>query len=105
MEIMELDQELKKVLSTLIKLNEKSKESILQQSEIDEQLENLQEFEEKGGQLSKIAEAIDQANPENVDEICDLLLKLHFLFVDYMWQLDEIHELVKKMAGNYRDKN
>ncbi|MFD1428280.1 hypothetical protein [Kroppenstedtia sanguinis] len=105
MEIKDLNTELNKVLSTLIELNEKSEGNILDQSEIKEQLENLEEFKDKSGDLYRIAESIDKENPKEIDKICELLLKLHFLFEDYMWQLDEIHELVKKMSGNYRNVN
>lgn len=101
----DLNTELNKVLSTLIELNEKSEGNILDPSEIKEQLENLQEFKDKRGALYSVAESIDRENPEKADEICNLLLELHFVFEDYIWKMDEIHELVKKMAGNYRDNN
>jgi hypothetical protein len=102
---MELSAELEKVLSSLAQLNEKSKVKILDQMEIQEQLENLQDFKRKSGSLYKLAESIEITNPNEVEEVCELILKLHFLFVDYMWQIDEIHELVKKMAGKYREEN
>lgn len=105
MEIKDLNTELNKVLSTLIELNEKSEGNILDQSEIKEQLENLEEFKDKSGDLYRVAESIDKENPKELDRMSELLLKLHFLFVDYIWQLDEMHELVKKMAGNYGDIN
>lgn len=65
----------------------------------------MQEFEDQRGALYSVAKSIDRENPEKADEICNLLLELHFVFEDYIWQMDEIHELVKKMAGNYRDNN
>ncbi|MFD1407744.1 hypothetical protein ACFQ49_06170 [Kroppenstedtia eburnea] len=105
MKMKDLNTELNKVLSTLIELNEKSEGNILDPSEIKEQLENLQEFKDKRGALYSVAESIDRENPEKADEICNLLLELHFVFEDYIWKMDEIHELVKKMAGNYRDNN
>jgi len=93
------------VLDALTKLNRKSKNEILTQEEIKEQEENLLEFEEK---MKKIEEVINQlrlTDSRDVESVIDLLLQLHFLFVDYIWQIDEIHTLVKKMIGNYRDCN
>ncbi|WP_176758022.1 hypothetical protein [Melghirimyces thermohalophilus] len=49
--------------------------------------------------------ALDIANADDEEKISDLLLELHFQFDSYMWQIDEIHELVKKLAGNCGSPN
>jgi len=73
---MNLHRELEFVLTTLINLNKKCVKEILTSSEIEEQLENLRDFNKTENTLHKLA--LDIANTDDEEKIIDLLLKTAF---------------------------
>ncbi|OYD06122.1 hypothetical protein [Paludifilum halophilum] len=101
---MNIQDELKVVLDSLVQLNKKCKNPILTFEEISEQEENLFEFETNDQKIEYITNKLKAVDENNTDLVIKILLELHFLFEEYLWQIDEIHSLVKKMTGNYRDK-
>jgi hypothetical protein len=42
-------------------------------------------------------------NSDDIDTIVENLIHLHLKLSDCIWHLDQIHELVKRVAGNIRD--
>ncbi|MBN2908780.1 hypothetical protein JQC72_04490 [Polycladomyces sp. WAk] len=101
---MNIHDEMSIVLNALSLLNRKSKKEILTQEEIKEQEENLLDFEKKMKKIEEVINQLRSADSRDVQSVTDLLHELHFLFEEYLWQIDEIHTLVKKMFY-YEDYN
>ncbi|OMC64443.1 hypothetical protein BK126_25330 [Paenibacillus sp. FSL H7-0326] len=73
--------------------------------ELNEQVSNLNDFQEMIIELRDILSKLENSDSHSVDETVETLLQLHLKYSDCIWHIDQIHELVKKKAGNYRDSN
>lgn len=98
-----MQDEFMQTIEVITSLNNSCKKRVLSQAEIDEQMENLNDFQSMVVELKKILFDFKTCHSMSVDETVELLLQLHLKFSDYIWHVDQLHELVKKMAGNYRD--
>ncbi len=95
--------ELKTTLDLLKNINEKSNKNIISQHEFSEQFENLVEFEEVIKEFNQQLFNLRNTNLTDTDSVVEKLVHIHLKFEKLIWQFDEIHELVKKLVGNYRE--
>ena len=98
-----MQEELLRTFNILSRLNDSFGEKVISQEELDEQDSNLEYFGKMVIELRDILSKLENSDTQLVDETVETLLQLHLKFSDYIWHTDQIHELVKKMAGNYRD--
>ena len=95
--------EIEKTLEVLEKLNAQlGKHRILTKEEIEEEYANISDFAILKKELNSLLE--DLQGSADVDETCKLIIELHLKILDYIWHYDQLHELVRKMAGNYREQ-
>jgi hypothetical protein len=98
-----LDESLRRILQLLQDLNSRVKTPIISESEFTEEYENLDEFSELPRQIEVLVGKLKCVNSDDIDTIVENLIHLHLKLSDCIWHLDQIHELVKRVAGNIRD--
>ncbi|AIG26583.1 hypothetical protein [Brevibacillus laterosporus] len=97
-----MQEELIKTIGILSRLNDSCRKKIISQEELEEQMANLEEFTNLVVELRTVLSKLD-GDKHSVGDVVENLLQLHLKYSDYIWHIDQIHELIKKMAGNYRD--
>lgn len=100
---LELDESLRSILQLLEALNSRLKTPIISQSEFTEEYRNLDEFSELPRQIEALVGKLNQINTDDIETIIENLIHLHLKLSDCAWHIDQIHELVKRVAGNIRD--
>ncbi|MDU0328932.1 hypothetical protein ACTNDP_20315 [Paenibacillus barengoltzii] len=98
-----MQEELMRTYTVLSRLNASCREQVISQEELDEQDSNFEDLRKILIELGNILTKLESNDLKSVDETVETLLQLHLKFSDYIWHIDQVHELVKKMAGNYRD--
>lgn len=97
-----MKRELLGTIDILSRINDFCSSRVISQVEIKEQKENLEDFDVMLDELLATLETLEDYRSLSVDDIVETLLQLHLKLSDYIWHVDQVHELVKKMAGNYR---
>ena len=97
--------ELFRTYNIISRINDSCQVKVITQEELIEQDSNLKDFQEMFTELGDILSKLENSESLSVDEMVETLLQLHLQYSDYIWHIDQMHELVKKMAGNYRDSN
>ena len=97
--------ELFRTYNIISRINDSCQVKVITQEELIEQDSNLQDFQEMFTELGDILFKLENSESLSVDEMVENLLQLHLQYSDYIWHIDQMHEMVKKMAGNYRDSN
>lgn len=99
----------KKTIEVLTYINEliKQKEhiEIVSREELDDKISNLDEYSELVNNMSQNLERLSNLHIYSINDIESLLHKLHQNFSDYIWHIDEIHDLLKNFIANFPDKN
>lgn len=99
----------KKTIEVLTYINEliKQKEhiEIVSREELDDKISNLDEYSELVNNMSRNLEKLSNSHIYPINDIESLLHKLHQNFSDYIWHIDEIHDLLKNFIANFPDKN
>lgn len=100
-----MQSELFRTYNILSRLNDSCRVKVITQEELNEQKANLKDFQVMITELGDILSKLENSESLSVDETIETLLQLHLKYSDYIWYIDQIHELLKKMTGNYRDSN
>lgn len=94
---------LEETLNILMELNAFKKNNIYLNEEIEEENDNIND-------LSKIEKRFELtvANLKNIDKnqednVIKELIDLHLIYSDFVWQYEQIHEMIKKCISEYRD--
>ncbi|MFB5759849.1 hypothetical protein [Paenibacillus medicaginis] len=98
-----MQEELLRTYNVLSRLNDSCQKKVISQEELDEQDSNFDDLRKMVVELRDILSKLESSDMQSIDETVGTLLQLHLKFSDYIWHIDQIHDLVKKLAGNYRD--
>ncbi|KAJ49769.1 DNA polymerase III delta prime subunit [Clostridium tetanomorphum] len=96
---------MKEMISTLQILEQlnKSRDNIIYtDKEIDEEKENIKEMKEIYLRLKKVLEELGNMSDKEEDIIVEQLIQLHLVYSDFVWQYDQMHDMIKKMIKLYR---
>lgn len=94
--------EMLKTLQLLEKLNRERNGIIYTDKEIEEEKENIEEMKEIYSRLKKVLKEIDSVSGKKEDVIVEELIRLHLIYSDFVWQYDQMHDMIKKMINlNY----
>ncbi|KMM62615.1 hypothetical protein ACH95_05385 [Bacillus glycinifermentans] len=104
-----MEDNFKKTIEILTDINElikkKKQIEVVSKSELDDKIDNLDEYSDLLENMTQNIEELSNSHLYSTDEIRSLLLKLHLNFADYIWHIDEIHDLLKDFIGNFPDSN
>lgn len=96
-------EELLNTLEVLKKINANRNSKIYKDNEIKEEEENIQDMKELYIRLSKVLEGFNEVlEYGNDDIIMQQLIELHLVYSDFVWQYDQMHEMIKKIIKSYR---
>ena len=91
------------VLDTLQKLNNYTNHGIVDVASLNEEYENLDDFQELCGRIEIELNKLEQASSFNRNETKASLLELHTMIMNYYWQIDQPKIMIEKFIGKYRD--
>ncbi|MEI4803834.1 hypothetical protein WAZ07_21885 [Bacillus sp. FJAT-51639] len=104
-----MEDNFKKTIEILTYINELIKQrehiEIVGREELDDKISNLGEYSELVNNMSLNLEKLSNSHIYSTNDIENLLHKLHQNFSDYIWHIDEIHDLLKNCIANFPDKN
>lgn len=89
-------------LKVLEELNRNRDNIIYTDEEIDEEKENIKEMKEIYLRLEKTLNQFDNKSEKKEDIIVEQLIQLHLIYSDFVWQYDQMHDMIKKMIKLYR---
>lgn len=95
-------KEMISTLQILEQLNRSRDNVIYTNKEIDEEKENIKEMKEIYLRLQKVLEELGNMSNKEEDIIVEQLIQLHLVYSDFVWQYDQMHDMIKKMIKLYR---
>lgn len=96
-------KELLDTLEVLKKINADRSNKIYKDTEIKEEEDNILEIEALYLRLAKVIGNINELLRDGEDDILmEQLIELHLVYSDFVWQYDQMHEMIKKMIKLYR---
>ncbi|OIK10807.1 hypothetical protein BIV60_20270 [Bacillus sp. MUM 116] len=100
--------DLKRTIKVCNEINELIKErehiEVINKEELEDKVDNMKELSITIKDLNGIIDTLSNPSQLSSQEIESLFLKLHILFSDYIWHVDEVHELIKNIIANFPDK-
>lgn len=91
------------ILDTLQRLNKYTDHSIVDIASLNEESDNLNDFQELCGRIEVELNNLRQASLGNRDETENSLSTLRRLIMDYYWHIDQPKMMIEKFIGKYRD--
>lgn len=96
-------EELLNTLKVLKKLDANRSNKIYKDNEVLEEEENILEMKELYSRLSKVLKSLNETlEIRDEDMMVEQLIELHLVYSDFVWQYDQMHEMIKKMIRLYR---
>lgn len=96
--------QLEQIIKILEILNQKCTSDVIQTDEFSEVKDDLLDFSQVVADLQDLLDSCSSLTASNTDEIVSLLILIHLKLSDTVWHIDQVHSLVKRMAGNFRDR-
>ena len=90
-------------INMLKALNEFKGNNIYSQDEIKEEYDNIHDIEDIEKNFRVLIEILKNIDKSKDDSVVKNLIDLHLTFSDYIWQYEQIHEMIKKMVSEYRN--
>lgn len=94
---------LEETLNILMELNMFKNNSIYLNEEIEEENDNINDFSEIEKRFKLTIENLKNIDKNQEDNLIKELIDLHLIYSDFMWQYEQIHEMIKKCISEYRD--
>lgn len=95
--------QLEQIIELLEELNQKCSSNVIQSKEFFEIKDDLSDFSQVVSDLQNLLDSNSSLSASNIDEIVSLLIHIHLKLSDTVWHIDQVHSLVKRMAGNFRE--
>jgi hypothetical protein len=88
---------LKEIVLALCTFNARREVPIFSKDELEEELENIDDYNELLHEIDRLLLQINICAPNNKDAIGDLFVHLHIQLSNYVWHVGQIHDAVKKV--------
>ncbi|WP_217558872.1 DUF3883 domain-containing protein [Paenibacillus sp. GbtcB18] len=98
-----MELQLMRTYALLNRMNEMTNNKLIDEETLQEQFENVNEFENDFLDFNVQLNRIKDLNLSNIDQVVEYMVLLHLKFDKLKWYLDEMHEIVRHSAGNYRE--
>ncbi|MFL0248844.1 hypothetical protein ACJDT4_00295 [Clostridium neuense] len=89
-------------INVLKELNEFKKEIVYSQDELEEQNDNIDDIDDIEKRFKMTIECLNNIDKNDENEIMKKLIDLHLVYSDFIWQYEQMHEMIKKMISKYR---
>lgn len=94
---------LEETLNILMELNTFKNNSIYLNEEIEEEIDNINDFSEIEKKFKLTIANLKNIDKNQEDNVIKELIDLHLIYSDFVWQYDQIHEMIKKCISEYSD--
>ncbi len=88
-----------KILKTF---NEFKNKNIYSDNEIEEENDNIDDIDEIEKRFHMSIESLKSIDKNEEDNVMKNLIDLHLIYSDFIWQYEQMHEMIKKMISEYR---
>ena len=96
-------EELLNTLKVLKEIDANRSNKIYKENEVLEEEENILEMKELYSRLSKVLKNLNETSKIRDDDMMvQQLVELHLVYSDFVWQYDQMHEMIKTMIKLYR---
>ncbi|WP_252250323.1 hypothetical protein [Clostridium sp. ZBS13] len=95
--------EFKETMNILNILNEFKNKNVYPEDEIEEENDNIGDINEIEKRFQISIDRLKSVNKDNYDEVIKNLIDLHLIYSDFIWQYEQMHEMIKKMISEYRN--
>lgn len=96
--------DLAETIHVLKELNNECKIPIIKKKEFEEQEDNLKDFQKAIDDMNILLKKIkNKKSNHNLDQVMEDLIHLHISYCDVIWHIEQVHGMVRKITGNYRD--
>ncbi|WPC42743.1 hypothetical protein [Clostridium sp. JS66] len=90
-------------LNILKILNEFKNNNVYLQDEIEEENDNIDDINKIEKRFQMAIENLKNIDKNEEDKVIKILIDLHLIYSDFIWQYEQMHEMVKKMISQYRN--
>lgn len=90
-------------LNILKILNEFKNNNVYLQDEIEEENDNIDDINKIEKRFQMAIENLKNIDKNEEDKVIKSLIDLHLIYSDFIWQYEQMHEMVKKMISQYRN--
>ena len=94
---------LEETLNILMELNMFKNNNIYSNEEIEEENDNINVFSEIEKRFKLTIANLKNIDKNQEDNVIRELIDLHLIYSDFVWQYEQIHEMIKKCISEYRD--
>ena len=94
-------KELKQVVLTMQKLNDKLDKSVFSEKEISNELENIVDAAKIPTEIMQLLHDLLKSDLSDKVRIDEKLVFLHLKLLDCIWHIEQVHEMVKKFISLY----
>lgn len=97
-----MKKEFEKILEILSDLNTFKNNDIYSEANLEEKKDNIKDIDSLEKNLKMIINNLEKTDKNDKDKIIKSLIDLHMVFCDFIWQYDQLHEMIKDIIGKYR---
>ena len=90
-------------LNVLKALDKFKKNNIYSEDEIEEENENINDINEIEKRFKLTIESLRNIDKNQEDDVIKKLIDLHLIYSDFIWQYEQMHEMIKKIISEYRN--
>lgn len=97
-----MKKDFEKILDILNELNKFKNNEIYSEANLEEEKDNLKDIDSLEKNLKMLINNLEKTDKNDKDKIIKSLIDLHIVFCDFIWQYEQLHEMIKDIIGKYR---
>lgn len=97
-----MKKDFEKILDILNELNKFKNNEIYSEANLEEEKDNIKDIDSLKKIFKMIINDLEKTDKNDKDKITKSLIDLHMVFCDFIWQYDQLHEMIKDIIGKYR---
>lgn len=97
-----MKKDFEKILDILNELNKFKNNEIYSEANLEEEKGNIKDIDSLERNLKMIINNLEKTDKNDKDKIIKSLIDLHIVFCDFIWQYEQLHEMIKDIIGKYR---
>ncbi|HSC25222.1 MAG TPA: hypothetical protein VLB80_03350 [Candidatus Babeliales bacterium] len=94
--VSKMENEFKKILTFLEKLNDNAQKKIISSSELQEEHNNIKDLNWLNNETLKHVDLLKKANPSSIDDIMGQICYLNVKLNTYIWHIESMRDITEK---------
>ncbi len=91
-----MENEFKKILTFLEKLNNNAPKKIILSSELQEEYDNIKDLNRLNNETLKHLNLLKKVNPSSIDEVMEQICYFNVNLNTYIWHIESIRDITEK---------